>query len=175
MTARIYAACLAAYNNGTLHGRWIDVTDPETMKEQIAAMLAESPEPGAEEWAVHDYDGIRGAIADSYGEYPSLKALCTYVAAREPLEASEAEAFDIWYSDQDRSYHTTAEQLTDAFHDAYIGEFNSREDFGEYIIGDQIDELLPQHLAPYFDTEAFARDCLLGDYWEQNGHYFRHC
>ena len=25
-TPRIYVACLAAYNNGRLHGRWIDAT-----------------------------------------------------------------------------------------------------------------------------------------------------
>src|SRR5690606_24439735 len=37
---RIYAACLAAYNSGYLHGRWIDATrDPEGIQAEVSAML----------------------------------------------------------------------------------------------------------------------------------------
>jgi antirestriction protein len=37
---RIYVACIASYNAGILHGRWIDVTDPDDIWERVAAMLA---------------------------------------------------------------------------------------------------------------------------------------
>ena len=38
---RIYVACLAAYNNGHLHGRWIDATHGENhIHTQVKAMLA---------------------------------------------------------------------------------------------------------------------------------------
>ena len=50
---RIYVACLAAYNNGRLHGRWIDATDPHEVWQHVRGMLAASPEPDAEEWAIH--------------------------------------------------------------------------------------------------------------------------
>lgn len=50
---RIYVACLAAYNNGRLHGCWIDTTDPHEVWQQVREMLAASPEPDAEEWAIH--------------------------------------------------------------------------------------------------------------------------
>lgn len=37
-TPRIYAACLAAYNSGRLHGRWIDATqDPEETRRVICS------------------------------------------------------------------------------------------------------------------------------------------
>ncbi|WP_273241477.1 antirestriction protein ArdA [Hyphomonas atlantica corrig.] len=52
-TPRIYVACLAAYNNGRLHGAWIDATEPDEMMQGVRAMLAASPEPGAEEWSIH--------------------------------------------------------------------------------------------------------------------------
>lgn len=56
---RVYAACLAAYNNGILHGCWLDVTDDvDKLRAEVAAMLADSPESGAEEWVIHDYDGF---------------------------------------------------------------------------------------------------------------------
>tara|TARA_Y100001973_G_scaffold91218_1_gene139613 strand:+ start:246 stop:407 length:162 start_codon:yes stop_codon:yes gene_type:complete len=42
---RIYVADLAAYNNGILHGVWIDSTqDIDNIHEQINNMLASSPE-----------------------------------------------------------------------------------------------------------------------------------
>ncbi len=47
---RIYVADLAAYNNGKLHGVWINATDYlEDIQDQINNMLAESPEGFAEE------------------------------------------------------------------------------------------------------------------------------
>lgn len=46
LTPRIYVACLASYNNGVLHGAWIDATqDAEAIEEDIAAMLRASPYP----------------------------------------------------------------------------------------------------------------------------------
>ena len=57
-TPRIYAACLASYYSDQEHGRWIDVTTPEAVMDEVRAMLAASPEPNAEEWAIHDYKGF---------------------------------------------------------------------------------------------------------------------
>lgn len=51
---RIYVACLAAYNNDILHGRWIDAASGEAhIWGETRAMLAASPIPNAEEWAIH--------------------------------------------------------------------------------------------------------------------------
>lgn len=57
-TVRIYVACLAAYNSGRLHGVWIDCfgKGAEEIKAEVGAMLKASPEPGAEDWAIHDYE-----------------------------------------------------------------------------------------------------------------------
>ncbi len=53
-TPRIYVACLASYNAGTLHGNWIDLDGTEAIEDQISGILKASPEEDAEEWAVHD-------------------------------------------------------------------------------------------------------------------------
>lgn len=53
---KVYVASLADYNNGVLHGVWIDAArDQADIQSDIDAMLAESKEPGAEEFAIHDY------------------------------------------------------------------------------------------------------------------------
>lgn len=60
-TPRIYVACLAAYNAGRLHGRWIDADKgQDQIWAEVRQMLKESPESRAEEWAIH------GAIRKSH-------------------------------------------------------------------------------------------------------------
>lgn len=71
-TPRIYVADLAAYNSGYLHGVWIDASEEVgDIQDQINAMLAASPVPDAEEYAIHDYEGF-----DDYqlGEYEGIEA-----------------------------------------------------------------------------------------------------
>ena len=46
MTDRFYAACLASYNNGVLHGAWIDAsTDADDMQDRVNAILRASKFP----------------------------------------------------------------------------------------------------------------------------------
>ena len=60
-TPRIYLACLAAYNNGRLHGAWVDADQgTDHIWSELRKMLRASPEPDAEEWAIH------GAIRKSH-------------------------------------------------------------------------------------------------------------
>lgn len=57
---RVYVASLSDYNNGRIHGVWVNACqDPKAILDAIKDMLAKSPEPDAEEWAVHDFEGFR--------------------------------------------------------------------------------------------------------------------
>lgn len=43
---KFWAACLASYNNGTLHGAWIEASDDvDAMQDAVNAMLLDSPYP----------------------------------------------------------------------------------------------------------------------------------
>src|SRR5436305_12663954 len=78
---RVYVASLADYNAGRLHGAWLDGNqEPGELKRQIAAMLARSPEPGAEEWAIHDYDGFGAARLDEYESLETIARLAAGIA-----------------------------------------------------------------------------------------------
>src|SRR5260370_31863120 len=112
-TTRIYVATLTDYNNGILHGAWLDVSDEYSMREEIEAMLAQSPtakETGAiaEEWAIHDYEGF-GPL--KLGEYEGLDSVCRLA---EGLE-EHGEAFLAWAEHR-------PESLED-FEDCFRGEF----------------------------------------------------
>lgn len=112
-TPRIYVACLAAYNNGRLHGRWIDATDPHEVWQEVSAMLAASPEPDAEEWAIHDYENFYGC---NISEYAGFDTVCELAAFLEELGELGA-----------KLYNELSEDLGQAraAFDDYAGEYKS--------------------------------------------------
>lgn len=118
----IYVASLSDYNAGRLHGVWIDANQSaEEITAEVEAMLKESPSADAEEWAIHDYEGF-GPIRLS--EWESFDRV---VALAEMIE-THGEAFAAWFADVDVD---PADDLEEAFVDAYQGEFESRADYAQ--------------------------------------------
>lgn len=118
---RIYVACLAAYNNGLLHGEWIYADQSaDELHEAVARMLASSPQPGGEEWAIHDYEGF-GSLR--LGEYESLERVAAIAAGI----VAHGDAFSAWLS------YDELQDATDmqAFEDAYRGEWDSLRAYAE--------------------------------------------
>lgn len=142
---RIYVACLASYNAGILHGRWIDVTDPEEIRERVAAMLAASPEPGAEEWAIHDHDGFEGADISEYAGFDHVCELAEFIEEHRALGGKLIEHFCGDLS-----------EARAAFED-YAGEYKSLEDFA-FELTEQSGTKIPDDIAPYVDYERLGRD-----------------
>jgi antirestriction protein len=112
---RIYVASLSDYNAGRLHGVWIDAAQPiEDVQREVDRMLATSPEPVAEEWAIHDYDNF-GPLG--LGEYENLAEIATIARGI----AEHGTAFACWAAILDRS--DWSEQLG-RFADAFVGRFD---------------------------------------------------
>ena len=100
---RIYVACLAAYNNGWLHGAWIDVEDDaDAVRDAINAMLKASPVAGAEEYAIHDHEGFGGVEIAEYAGVDKVVRIATFLRERGALgalvlvESSERRRRDQW-------------------------------------------------------------------------------
>jgi antirestriction protein len=123
----VYVACLSSYNNGRLHGAWIDLegdTDEDDLRVAIAWILATSPEPGAEEYAIHDSCGL--PIYLSRNEWPDLSELVAWADGISAYDdEDEREAFRLACEDQGE----TIDQ--DAFRDAYCGCYSSGEDYAQ--------------------------------------------
>lgn len=157
---RIYVASLSDYNAGRLHGAWLDADqDVDELDAGIQAMLADSPEPAAEEWAIHDYDGFEGI---ALGEYESLATVARLAAG----VAEHGEPFAVWANHVGTGY---PEEL-DRFEECYLGTFDTAEDFGQYLCEDMLGvdpdnlEWLPEQLRSYLrlDIEGLVRDMELG-------------
>ena len=86
MIARIYIACLAAYNAGQLHGDWVEATsDADEMHEAAQVVLASSPQARAEEWVIHDHEGLPGiGELTSFDEIASIMELLEEYEDRGP-------------------------------------------------------------------------------------------
>lgn len=163
---RFYAACLASYNNGSLHGQWIDASsDVDEMQEEIATMLRASrfpnvtvahPETGeqvlsAEEWAVHDYDGLPSSL----GEYPGLEAIAEFVelAEEHSLDADDLGAIV--------SHFGSLNYAKDELANRFAGRYESLRAYAD----EQAEQMLECHgikddhpLAQYFDYEQYAHE-----------------
>lgn len=158
---RIYVASLSDYNAGRLYGRWIDVDDePEELQQQISDMLAGSPTIGAEEWAIHDYEGF-GPLHLS--EYESVDTLS--LVGRGITE--HGEAFAHWAG----IVGTSDQEALGRFEDAYLGVYDSTTAYAEDMLSDlgyieAVERAVPEGMQPYvhIDVEGFGRDLeLAGD------------
>ncbi len=145
---RIYVACLAAYNNGRLHGRWIEASDSHEVWEAVRAMLADSPERNAEEWAIHDYDGFCGCRISEYAGFDTVCDLAEFLEERGELGAKLYENFG-----------EDLEQARAAYED-YAGEYQTAAEFAEELHR-EIGTVIPDSLQYYIDWQSLARDMAL--------------
>lgn len=163
-TPQVYVACLAAYNAGKLHGKWVDATDADEIHEAIAEVLRTSPEPGAEEWAFHDYSGF-GEITRELGEYASVERVAEIGA----LIEQHGEEFLAWASIADGDYNEVR------FDEARCGQFDSEKDYAyEFVDSCGWGGLaqIPDELSSYLDWDLIARD-LFDVHSFVNGYVFR--
>ena len=149
---RIYVACLAAYNNGILHGRWIDATQGEDhLFAETQAMLKTSPIPDAEEWAIHDYEGFEGAQLEEYSSFATVTALAEFIEQHGSFGAHLIAHFGGHLDDAQSAFEN------------YAGEYQSLEDFAAELT-EQSGTKIPQQLQNYIDYAAMGRDLeLAGD------------
>jgi len=143
---QIYIADLAAYNNGILHGAWIDATlDIDDIHAKISELLKNSPEPFAEEYAIHDYEGFSGISLSEYEGVDSAHKKALFVEEHGELGAQVASHFGDDLEDAER-----------ALTEAYIGEYTSLADYAQALTEECSD--VPEHLAFYIDYERMGRD-----------------
>ncbi len=143
---RSYVACLAAYNNGYLHGAWIDADrDADEIRNEIAAMLARSPIEHAEEYAIHDYEGFESVEISEYAGIDTVARMGAFIVEHGTLGAGLLAQF---VGDMDQAKST--------LEDCYHGQFASLADYMEELTTESV--TIPEVLRYYVDWQAMARD-----------------
>lgn len=151
-TPRIYVACLAAYNNGILHGAWVDAAqDAWAIYDEVKAMLAASPVVGAEEWAIHDYEGFGHVRISEYTSFETVAELAAFIVENGALGAAV-----LHHCDDD------LDEAREALSDRYLGCHSSLADYVQEVTEETT--AIPHALRYYIDWQAMARDAeLSGD------------
>ena len=84
------------------------------------------------------------------------------------------QAFAIYLNNFNTSLEDWADHTSD-FEDSYAGSYDSRLEFTcELVSMTGLLEGVSDTISQYFDYESFGRDLFIGgEYWEQDGFYFR--
>ena len=150
---KIYAACLASYNNGILYGKWIDVAGEmvDEIRDSINEMLGKSPMADAEEYAIHDYDDM-----PNLGEYPDLEHISNYAqlvdsAEQDGYKPEEVRAVVDYYCGNIGDAETALEN-------AY-GVWDRFQDYADNFADEMLAcESQDSFASRYFDYDQHARD-----------------
>jgi antirestriction protein len=156
-TPRVWIGCLAAYNGGDLHGRWVDAGDVDELERARAEIIKTSPAwrrgEYAEEHAIMDYDGF-GTLGSTLGEWSDLATVAAVALAIE----QHGPAF-IGYVDACEPSLDT--DVARGFEDAYRGAWDSEQDYAEHDIeecGVPGVGCIPDELFSYLDMEKLTRE-----------------
>lgn len=157
---RIYVADLAAYNNGKLHGAWINACEElDDINAQINEMLSASPEGFSEEYAIHDYEGFGGYTLSEYAGVEATHEIACFVA--EYLDFG-GELLNHFGGD--------LEEAKAAAEENYCGCYKSLADYAQELTEDTMQ--IPESIAYYVDYERMGRDMdLSGDIFKIEAGY----
>lgn len=152
----LYCGTYGKYNSGNFSGIWVDVStfdDYEDFVNFCYAIHADEEDP---EIMCQDGENIPDSLCcESMGE-EEFNKIEEYCELCDEYSVEAVDDFLEWDSTED----------LDNMHDAYVGVYDSREDFAREIVSDCYDiENIMGNLACYFDYEAFARDLFMGDYY----------
>lgn len=151
---RIWIASLADYNAGRLHGEWVDAAvGTDDLLRTAQRIVDTSREPGAEEWAIFDYDNFS---TYRVGEYEDLAMVATVARGI----ARFGPAFAFWAEESEGHF----DDLEVGFEDAFMGFYESHDDFLDTMLDDLgVDdamEAVPRWLSVHVSVD---RDGLIRD------------
>lgn len=154
---KVYVACLGCYNEGRHTGAWVSADQLEWRYEIAEGMNPQINKSCTilhhDEWAIHDYDGV-----PNLGEHPDIPYLIKVMRCIE----EHGEPFYEWFNldPHNKSHH---DDLSEAFEEAYCGEWDSPKAFAEQMAEDWA--LLPH---PQDDTNPLFRFVDFDWWWESD-------
>ena len=151
----LYCGTYGKYNSGNFNGMWVTVStfnDYEDFVNFCKAIHADEEDP---EIMCQDGENIPDSLcSESMGE-EEFNNLLKYCELCDEYDVFAVDDFLGLFRPED----------LDRMDDAYVGVYDSKEDFAREIVSDCYDiEKMMVDLADYFDYEAFARDLFFNNY-----------
>lgn len=148
--SQVYVGTYRKYNNGSLQGAWLDLTDYDSVEEFYKDCLELHSDEEQPELMFQDWEDIPTRfIGESHIDEKTWEWLA--------LSEDERETVDVYMEevDKDATIETALE--------CYEGEHDSEEDWARdfWDHTGMVNEV-PEFAQYYIDYEQFARDCRLG-------------
>ena len=161
----LYCGTYGKYSEGNFSGVWVDVSTFESYEDFVNFCCAIHADEEYPELMYQDFENMPGSLYhESMGE-EGFEKIMEYCELCDEYNVSAVDDFLECYSPEDLG----------RMPDAYVGVYDSKEDFAMEIVSDCYDiENMMGSLACYFDYEAFARDLFINDYkFGSHGTVFR--
>ncbi len=152
-----WVGALSAYNDGTLHGGWLDleqVEDGGAWRQACDRLIATSPEPRDARIRVLDATGLGRRL----GQDPAAEDVVELGRAARDLAGEALPAFEAWIerTDWTPDHHGAGEALQ-RFRRCFLGRFPSLESWAHRRLeGSGLLAPVPQELRPFLDAVAWA-------------------
>ena len=166
--ARVYVGTYARYNNGSLFGKWLDLSDYSDKDEFLEACRELHKDEQDPEYMFQDYENIPETL---FSESSLSEKFFELRDATENMDETVQEAFFIWCEDANKDFNKEdADSLVSAFTNDYIGQYDSEEDYAEEYIRETQD--LSDFVLQYFNYAQYATDLFCSGYWFKDGFVF---
>lgn len=151
----LYCGTYGKYNSGNLRGMWVDLSTFDSYEDFLNFCKAIHADEECPELMYQDFENMPGSLySESMGE-KGFEKIIEYCELCDDYGFSAVGDFLEFYSPED----------LDNMQDAYVGVYDSEEDFAREIVSECYDiEKMMGNLACYFDYEALARDLFVSDY-----------
>ncbi|WP_312286398.1 antirestriction protein ArdA [Chryseobacterium gleum] len=163
----IYVGTYSKYNNGSLYGKWLNLSEYSDYDELLTAMYELHSDESEPEFMFQDYENCSffeklGLIGESYISNEIFE-----IADQINDSGHDLEIFEVYLNCVGKM---DFQSVYDGVINYYMGQYVDDEIFAQYILEESIPESLPNYI--YIDWEATARN-LMYDYFDSNGHYFK--
>jgi antirestriction protein len=163
----IYVGTYSKYNNGSIAGAWIDLTDltEEEFLSTINELHKDEEDP---EFMFQDFEA-NGILKEFISESGIDSEFWEMKETLKELSEEQIEAFEIFINN---GHPADIYKFQDAYR-GYCNEYNIEQAFGEAMVEElgYLDQV-PEQMKYYFDYHKFGRDLLMTDFWEQDGYIF---
>lgn len=124
-TPRVWVGCLACYNAGHLVGEWVDADEAGDF---VPCRRTEYGSPH-EEWWCMDHEGFGAWLSGECSPMEAQRIAETIAAIR--ADGVNPDAVAAWSGDVGPDVDEWDAPTSDAFSDAYFGEWDSFKDYAE--------------------------------------------